>query len=237
MAVTGKPTRLSKAAREFNVGLATIVEFLAKKGIEISNSPNTKLDPEMYELLTLEFQSEKTVKEEAEKIGLDYADHQTVSLDDKIISERKLEDEDEFDDVFIKENLLKRQQKDETTEVVKEDLPKEEPKKEAPKKKEDLKKADKAEKELEKVEDKAKKETSTAKKKTAKPTVAKENVKKEVEVKSEEEKPEKEEEADGQPKIVGKIDLEKINLKTKPDKKSAEEKKKEREEKTKLKKE
>ena len=91
MAVTGKPTRLSKAAREFNVGLSTIVEFLGKKGFEISNSPNAKLTAEMYELLNLEFQSEKTVKEEAEKIGLDYTDHQTISLDDKVISNRKFD--------------------------------------------------------------------------------------------------------------------------------------------------
>ena len=30
-----KATRLSKAAREFNVGIHTIVEYLAKKGIEV----------------------------------------------------------------------------------------------------------------------------------------------------------------------------------------------------------
>ena len=38
-----KNIRLSKAAREFNVGTSTIVEFLAKKGQSIDPSPNTKL--------------------------------------------------------------------------------------------------------------------------------------------------------------------------------------------------
>ena len=32
-----KSTRLSKAARLFNVGISTIVEFLAKKGIQIDS--------------------------------------------------------------------------------------------------------------------------------------------------------------------------------------------------------
>jgi len=57
MAETTKPIRLSKAAKEFNVGISTIVEFLAKKGTDISASPNTKLSPDTYQLLEKEFQS------------------------------------------------------------------------------------------------------------------------------------------------------------------------------------
>ena len=37
-----KPTRLSKAAREFNVGISTIVEFLNKKGFDLDPNPNTR---------------------------------------------------------------------------------------------------------------------------------------------------------------------------------------------------
>ena len=46
-----KTKRLSKVAREFNVGLSTIVEFLAKKGIEIDSNPNTKISGDHYELV------------------------------------------------------------------------------------------------------------------------------------------------------------------------------------------
>ena len=46
MSEVSKPVRLSKAAREFNLGLDTIVEFLASKGIEVERKPNTKLEPE-----------------------------------------------------------------------------------------------------------------------------------------------------------------------------------------------
>jgi len=235
MAVTGKPTRLSKAAREFNVGLSTIVEFLAKKGFEISSSPNAKLTPEMYELLNLEFQSQKTVKEEAEKIGLDYTDHQTVSLDDKVISERKFDEEDEFDDVFIKETLIKRKEKEVPSEV-EEVIPKEEIKEETPKKKVEQKDTGKAEKEVKEDEDSAKAKDVTDKKKVSKSIVTKEKVEKKTVAEAKEEKLEKVDEKEVQPKVVGKIDLDKVNLKTKPDKKSAQEKKKEREERVKKKK-
>ena len=77
-----KPVRLIKAAKEFNIGISTIVEFLSKKGFSIESKPNTKILPEMYVLLIQEFQSEKNVKEESQKIGLDFADRQTVSIDD-----------------------------------------------------------------------------------------------------------------------------------------------------------
>ena len=36
MTAGSKIVRLSKAAREFNVGITTIVEFLGKKGIDIA---------------------------------------------------------------------------------------------------------------------------------------------------------------------------------------------------------
>ena len=46
-----KAIRLSKAAREFNVGLSTIIEFLHKKGFDLNMNPNTKISEEMYDLL------------------------------------------------------------------------------------------------------------------------------------------------------------------------------------------
>ena len=98
MAVSDKPIRLSKAAREFNVGISTIVEFLAKKGMEISSNPNTKLMPDVYELLEGEFESQKSVKQEASKIGLDYTDHRTISIEDQIAKQREVDEDDDFDD-------------------------------------------------------------------------------------------------------------------------------------------
>ncbi|MBO4481294.1 MAG: translation initiation factor IF-2 [Bacteroidales bacterium] len=73
MAGETKPTRLGKAASEFNVSKDAIVELLQSKGITIENSPNTKLSPEMYEILLQKFSGEKQVKEEASKINMDYS--------------------------------------------------------------------------------------------------------------------------------------------------------------------
>jgi len=84
MAERGKIVRLAKAAKEFNISIVTIVEFFGKKGHIIDGKPNTKLSVEQYDLLLTEFQAEKDVREEANKIGLDYTDHQTISIEDSV---------------------------------------------------------------------------------------------------------------------------------------------------------
>ena len=65
-----KAIRLSKAAREFNVGIQTIVEFLHKKGFEISTDPNCKIPPEAYALIVKEYSGDLSVKKDAEKLAL-----------------------------------------------------------------------------------------------------------------------------------------------------------------------
>lgn len=60
--------RLSKVAREMNVGISTIVEFLDSRGIEISTNPNTKIEPAIYEQLLGEFQKSKSVKEKVDEV-------------------------------------------------------------------------------------------------------------------------------------------------------------------------
>ncbi|MEI7500148.1 MAG: translation initiation factor IF-2 [Bacteroidota bacterium] len=93
-------TRLSKAAREFNIGIKTVVDFLIKKGFPIETDPNAKLSPEMYNLLMKEFASEKHVKEEAKKIGLQFTAHETITIEDKKSATK--DREKELDDLFIK---------------------------------------------------------------------------------------------------------------------------------------
>lgn len=66
--MSDRPIRLSKAASELNVGLPTLIEFLASKGIIIDSNPNSKLDPEHYGLLRAEFAADQTLKEQAKSI-------------------------------------------------------------------------------------------------------------------------------------------------------------------------
>ncbi|WP_319479442.1 translation initiation factor IF-2 [uncultured Draconibacterium sp.] len=68
--VAGKTTRLSKLARQFNVGIHTIVEFLHKKGYEIDSNPNTKVAENAVQLLEKEYKVDITIKKESEKMNL-----------------------------------------------------------------------------------------------------------------------------------------------------------------------
>ncbi len=67
---TSKGIRLMKAAKEFNIGKDTLVQFLLDKKFEVENRPNTVLTPEMYEELMLEYAQDKAAKKKSEKISL-----------------------------------------------------------------------------------------------------------------------------------------------------------------------
>jgi translation initiation factor IF-2 len=100
-----KVTRLSKAAREFNVGISTIVEFLHKKGFDLDPNPNTKLPHEAYILLVKEFSTDISVKKESEKLILKdlHRKKETVSIND--FSEKSESDEpDRDEDILVKDS-------------------------------------------------------------------------------------------------------------------------------------
>ena len=79
--MSDRPIRLSKAASELNVGLPTLIEFLASKGISIDSNPNSKLDPEHYGMLRAEFAADQTLKEQAKNI-VAKEKKETISLKD-----------------------------------------------------------------------------------------------------------------------------------------------------------
>lgn len=62
-----KAIRLGKAASELNVGLPSLVEFLATRGVKIDANPNTKLDPEHFSLLCKEFAADQSMKEQSKE--------------------------------------------------------------------------------------------------------------------------------------------------------------------------
>lgn len=73
MAEERKIPRLSKASREFNVSISTIVTLLKNNGIDIEESPNTKLTSEQYDILLKEYQADKETKNVAENLDMDYS--------------------------------------------------------------------------------------------------------------------------------------------------------------------
>jgi translation initiation factor IF-2 len=63
--------RVMAAAKEFNIGKDTLVDFLVSKGFEEDElKPNSKISEEMYRVLQVEFQPDKVAKQKAEQIDL-----------------------------------------------------------------------------------------------------------------------------------------------------------------------
>jgi translation initiation factor IF-2 len=63
-----KSIKLIRAVKELNIGMSTIVDFLASKGYKIDKQPNAKIEGPMYDALLKEFAFDKSTKEEAKQI-------------------------------------------------------------------------------------------------------------------------------------------------------------------------
>jgi translation initiation factor IF-2 len=108
--MAGKPIRLGKAAGELNVGLPTIVEFLVTKGIKIDSNPNTRLEPEHFDLLLKEFAADQSMMEKAKGTSNRRERRETVTMSDIVTPEEKKvikEEEEEGDAINLEE--IKRQ--------------------------------------------------------------------------------------------------------------------------------
>lgn len=117
MAIGKKNTRLSKVAREFNVGISTIVDFLHKKGFDIDSNPNSKISEDAYHMLEKEYKSDISLKKESEKINLmsHRSKNESISLDQPETASDDTEQddndgEDEVEEVRIKDmNVPKKE--------------------------------------------------------------------------------------------------------------------------------
>ncbi|MBL7894856.1 MAG: translation initiation factor IF-2 [Bacteroidia bacterium] len=103
MSEGSKQLRLTKVAKEFNLSLGKIVEFLTAKGKPVENNPNAKIGEEEYSLLLKEFSSDKSAREEAEQVSqtINKVKRETIVLDDKKAKQK--EAEKEIEEVVIKE--------------------------------------------------------------------------------------------------------------------------------------
>ena len=214
-----KLTRLSKAAREFNVGISTIVDFLADKGLEIDSNPNTKLESNAYNLLSAEYKADLKLKQASDELDLHRKSKASVSIED--IEEKEAPEQKKEEELTIKSNTASKPEEIKTN-VPKNEGPKvlgkidlkkkpevkDAPKKDAPKK--EAPKKEEPKKETKSVEPKAEVKKDIPKKKKEvefidTPKASKEDV-----------------------KVLGKIDLDSINQKTRPKKKTKAEKETER---------
>jgi len=56
------PTKISKIARELNVGVSTAVEFLRKKGVVVDDNPNARIADEAVDMLYTEYAGDKQAR-------------------------------------------------------------------------------------------------------------------------------------------------------------------------------
>lgn len=246
--------RLNKVTRDLNVGIATVVDFLQKKGYTVEANPNTKITEEQYAALVKEFSKDKDLKIESEKIIQERQNKDrnkaSVSIEDIHPELKKTEvietvvPEDvrpKFKPVGkIDLDSLKRKKKPAVVEPAEVPASQEGPAKPEPENKEP---------EVKVAESKQEKAAPQQ------PQTVEKDETKQPEIKAEELKPEPMEEEKKQQtvqenkedevfkirptefkskiNVVGQIDLAALNQSTRPKKKSKEEKKKEREEKDK----
>ncbi len=240
MTGSNKVVRLSKAAREFNISIDSVVIFLKDRGYDIERNPNTKLEPEMYNQLTEEFRVEKEVKEISRKKGLEFVGKDPTSNENTVAKRAEEYDRAPVDKELMIKNVgvaFKSNEKIEKVEtpkaeIVEETIEQTEPpsEKEPELDSDPVASNEVAQNITEEPKDEIKEEViDTTNIEEAEPIAP-------VIVSEEEETPDapegkvqKDENSDL--KVLGKIDLENLNQKTRPKKKSKEDKRKEQEEK------
>src|SRR5215831_12046694 len=111
-----KLPRLLGAAKEFNVGQDTLVDFLENKGFSKDDlKPTSKLTEDMYRALQQEFQSDKAAKLKSDLVDLPKGG---------VAEAKKKKDEEEV--LFKKEEKAIKIEKAPKKEEVKPEPPKEE---------------------------------------------------------------------------------------------------------------
>jgi translation initiation factor IF-2 len=78
-----KSLRLIKVAKEFNVGLQHVVEYLESKGMKIDSSPNAKISMEVYTILQEKYQPDKMAKLDAQEVTREKLKRDTITIETK----------------------------------------------------------------------------------------------------------------------------------------------------------
>jgi translation initiation factor IF-2 len=218
-----KATRLSKIARELNVGISTIVEFLHKKGENVDSNPNTKITPQQYELLIEEFSSDLSIKKESEKLNLRHFKDQQQSISISDIDEVQEESYTDQEELLIKDNRGSGSIYETDTERSMDHLAK-------PKVVGKIDLEPKARELKEPVEKPVPEAESKQKSELEKVETAQEKkpIEKEIAEQKKKEPVQKKEEPESKVKVVGRIDLDSMNQRTRPQKKTREQKEEEK---------
>ena len=81
--------KISKVAKDLNIALPTVIEFLQSKGINIDMNPNSRIDEDAYNLLVAAYSSDKAQKSKSEKLSSDRQKERAVKPEPKAEPEAK----------------------------------------------------------------------------------------------------------------------------------------------------
>ncbi|MBR6432189.1 MAG: translation initiation factor IF-2, partial [Muribaculaceae bacterium] len=236
------PIKISKVIKDLNVGKLTLQDFLRKRGIEIEDNINARIDDKVYEMLVKEFRPDLELKAKADD---EAKERQKEKAKQKAVEEIETRIPGQKPTFLGKIDLKTGKPIDESKP---EPEPKPEPKKSASKKAEpkpepkpEVAEAQEVSAETEaKVEPEKKAKSTSAKKKSEKAKVAETpEVPEPIETT---EPTEPDTESDAEPEVftlgnntqgpqitvIGKIDLDALNQQTRPKKKTKEERRNER---------
>ena len=101
-----KKIRLIRAAKEFNVGLNTITDFLHRKGIEIDSSPNTPIDADTYAVLEKEFGKNRPSGSELDTIREKINKKSSVSIEPTPAPQPAPQPKEEKRTIEVKEEIV-----------------------------------------------------------------------------------------------------------------------------------
>ena len=218
--------RLSKVAKEFNLGISTITDFLNSRGFNDSFTPNYKITQEQYDLLLENYGYEKNLIKKVQKAKEKAAQSKKEMNTIKEEKEKKKEKEEAI--IINNEKVANKEEKIEVTQEAKEEKKEANIEKTEKNELSEDKKVEIIDKEIEAKEEEQilKKETVEEKKKEGVEDKKDDKKKEEKQIKIEKIKEKVEvleDEQEGtikQPKILGKINLDDISKKSKKEKKT-----------------
>ena len=124
MSENKESVRLNAVVKELNVGMSTLVDFLAKKGFTVENKPTAKITGEMHQVLLSAFQSDKKVKDDAKALIKPKVKKEEVNLPPTAKKEEAVVEEEDYDDgILIKTELAPTNSTPKPAPPVKEDAP------------------------------------------------------------------------------------------------------------------
>jgi translation initiation factor IF-2 len=101
MSDENKALKLAKVAKEFNISLSSVVEFLTGKGFAVERNPNFPIDHDMYRALGKEYGKEKELREQADKIQIG-ANRKVNSPNDGFDDSKSNSDSDDNEVILVK---------------------------------------------------------------------------------------------------------------------------------------